>query len=107
MLAVRLPGASAPKMACIMFVSWLIGPQFVSPSTRRPTSISGSDSRMATAVSQMAMPRRQLLHDDQRDRQHDHADDDPLQRKRRDVGAGAATAARTSASGCSSAAPAR
>ena len=56
MLTVRLPGTIAPKMTCIMLVIWLIGPQFVSPSTRSPTSISGSDSRMATAVSHMAMP---------------------------------------------------
>src|SRR5215468_2891169 len=48
---VRLPGASAPKIACVRFDSWLIGPQFVSPSTRSPTSISGPDSSTATTVS--------------------------------------------------------
>src|SRR5262245_52967661 len=49
-LDVRLPGTTNAKAACIMLVTWLIGPQLVSPSTRRPTSMSGTDSTIATAV---------------------------------------------------------
>ena len=60
-LSVRLasmePGASAPKMPCVMLVSALIGPQLVSPSTRMPTSIKGIDSTIATAVSQKGIPK--------------------------------------------------
>ena len=50
MLAATLPGASAANTPCIMFDSALIGPQLVSPSTRRPTSMSGSDRRIAATV---------------------------------------------------------
>ena len=39
-----------------MFDSALIGPQLVSPSTRRPTSISGTDSTIAASVIQIGMP---------------------------------------------------
>ena len=85
MFAGRLPGAIAPKIACIMFDSGLIGPQFVSPSTRRPTSISGSDSRIAMIVSQIVEPETHLLHDDERDALSDHADGHPAQREARRV----------------------
>src|SRR5258708_1594266 len=47
MLTGTLPGEMKAKIACIMFDIALMGPQFVSPSTRKPTSISGSDKRMA------------------------------------------------------------
>jgi hypothetical protein len=50
-LAPRSPGARPAKIACIEFVSWLIGPQLVSPRTRRPTSMSGTDSTTAIKVS--------------------------------------------------------
>src|SRR5258705_7367129 len=56
MLTGRLPGAMKAKMACIMFDSALMGPQFVSPNTRRPTSISGSDSRIAISDSHNGIP---------------------------------------------------
>jgi len=42
-----LPGEMKAKTACIMFDMALMGPQFVSPNTRRPTSISGSDKTIA------------------------------------------------------------
>src|SRR5258707_2158432 len=42
-----LPGEMNAKTACIIFDIALIGPQFVSPSTRKPTSISGRDSNIA------------------------------------------------------------
>src|SRR5467141_2510081 len=51
-----LPGEMKAKMACIMFDIALIGPQFVSPRTRRPTSISGSDSTIAMNDSHIGMP---------------------------------------------------
>ena len=54
---VMLPGASAANSACITFVSWLIGPQLVSPSTRRPTSISGADSAAEIKLSHSGMPK--------------------------------------------------
>src|SRR5215831_5369031 len=41
------PGEMKAKMACIMFDMALMGPQLVSPNTRRPTSISGSDRTIA------------------------------------------------------------
>ncbi len=50
MFTVTLPGASAAKIACIKFVSWLMGPQFVSPKTRSPTSMSGNDNAAAIRV---------------------------------------------------------
>src|SRR5678815_188756 len=50
MFAVTLPGAIAANSPCIMFDTALIGPQLVSPSTRSPTSISGSDSTIAASV---------------------------------------------------------
>ena len=51
------PGASKPKMPCIMFESALIGAQFVSPNTRKPTSISGRESKIARKVVERLMPR--------------------------------------------------
>src|ERR1051325_6986949 len=56
MFAMTCPGARSPNTACIMFDIALIGPQFVSPKTRRPTSMSGSDSRMAASVIQTGIP---------------------------------------------------
>ena len=50
MLAAMWPVATAANRPCIMFDSALIGPHEVSPRTRRPTSISGNDSRIATIV---------------------------------------------------------
>src|SRR5215468_5774204 len=50
MLAAMLPGASTANTPCIMFDTALIGPQLVSPSTRSPTSINGSDSKIAATV---------------------------------------------------------
>src|SRR5262249_61329132 len=41
------PGEMNAKIACIMFDIALMGPQFVSPSTRRPTNISGKDKMIA------------------------------------------------------------
>src|SRR3954467_14972070 len=55
MFAATLPGASAANTPCIMFDSALIGPQLVSPSTRRPTSMSGSDKTIAAIVIQTGM----------------------------------------------------
>jgi hypothetical protein len=57
MLTIRFPGERAAKSACIMFEIWLIGPQLVSPRTRRPTSMSGSASTTETRVSQTATPK--------------------------------------------------
>ena len=52
-----------------MFESALIGPQLVSPSTRRPTSISGSDSDdRRRRVIQTGMIEHDVLDDDERDR---------------------------------------
>ncbi len=48
MLALRSPGARPPKIACTRFTIVLIGPQFVSPSTRSATRPSGTESAMAT-----------------------------------------------------------
>src|SRR3954454_16493799 len=42
-----LPGEMNAKIACIMFDIALMGPQFVSPNTRRPTSINGRDRTIA------------------------------------------------------------
>src|ERR1041385_5257490 len=55
MLAATLPGAIAANTPCIMLETALIGPQLVSPSTRRPTSMSGSDRMMAATVIQTGM----------------------------------------------------
>ena len=44
-------------MTCITFESELIGPQFVSPSTRSPTSIMGTDSTIAAVVIHRSRPR--------------------------------------------------
>src|SRR6184192_3162269 len=51
-----LPGEINAKIACIMFDIALIGPQLVSPNTRRPTSISGKDNTIAMNESQTGMP---------------------------------------------------
>src|SRR6266853_1555205 len=56
MLTGTLPGEMKAKIACIMFDIALMGPQFVSPSTRKPTSMSGSDRRMAMKESHIGMP---------------------------------------------------
>src|SRR3954470_20729649 len=55
MLARTLPGAIAANTPCIMFDTALIGAQLVSPSTRRLTSMSGSDSTIAETVIHTAM----------------------------------------------------
>src|ERR1044072_117674 len=47
MLTGTLCGEMNANRTCIMFDKALIGPQFVSPKTRSPTSISGSDNRIA------------------------------------------------------------
>ena len=52
MLMRMLPGASAANTACIRFASALMGAQFVSPSTRVPTSISATERTSETMVSQ-------------------------------------------------------
>ena len=57
MLALMLPGAIAAKRPCIRFDSDEIGPQFVSPSARRPTSMSGSEVTIITSVIQIGMPK--------------------------------------------------
>ena len=41
------PGEMKAKIACIMLDIALIGPQFVSPNTRKPTSINGRDKTIA------------------------------------------------------------
>ena len=65
-----------------MFDSALIGPQFVSPSTRRPTSISGSDSTIASSVIHTGMSSSTACTIAQRDRADDgDADRDPRQRE--------------------------
>ena len=56
MLTGTFPGEMKAKSACIMFDNALMGPQFVSPNTRRPTNISGSESRTATSESHIGMP---------------------------------------------------
>src|SRR5712691_12311379 len=56
MLTGTFPGEMKAKMACIMLDIALIGPQLVSPSTRRPTSIRGSDRRTAMEESQIGIP---------------------------------------------------
>src|SRR4029078_11820024 len=56
MLAATLPGAINANTPCIMFDTALIGPQLVSPSTRSPTSMSGSDSTIAVIVIHTGMP---------------------------------------------------
>src|SRR5712692_6712148 len=57
MLTGRLPGLRAANTACIKLANALIGAQFVSPSTRMPTSIRGIESRIDTALSQNGKPR--------------------------------------------------
>src|SRR5881275_3038755 len=47
MLTRTLPGEMNAKIACIMFDIALIGPQFVSPNTRKPTNINGRDKTIA------------------------------------------------------------
>src|ERR1051326_1869664 len=47
MLTGTLPGEMNAKIACIMLDIALIGPQFVSPNTRNPTSINGRDKTIA------------------------------------------------------------
>src|SRR6185295_1512712 len=42
-----LPGEMNANTACIMLDKALIGPQLVSPNTRKPTNIKGRVSRMA------------------------------------------------------------
>src|SRR5882724_5049296 len=56
MLTGTLPGEMKAKMACIMFDIALIGPQFVSPNTRRPTNINGKESTTAMNESQTGIP---------------------------------------------------
>src|SRR5438045_3823 len=56
MLAGTLPGEIKAKTACIMLDIALIGPQFVSPNTRKPTSIKGRDNTIAINESQTGMP---------------------------------------------------
>jgi hypothetical protein len=56
-LAVTFPGAMAAKRPCIMLDSALIGPQLVSPSARRPTSISGIERTIATIDIQIGKPK--------------------------------------------------
>src|ERR1041385_6513382 len=51
-----LPGEMKAKIACIMFDIALIGPQFVSPSTRKPTNINGKDKMIAINERYMGMP---------------------------------------------------
>jgi len=62
MLTGTLPGEMNAKMACIIFDRALIGPQFVSPNTRSPTSISGSDRRTAINESHTGIPMLKALH---------------------------------------------
>src|ERR1043165_5957097 len=56
MLTGTLPGEMKAKIACIMFDIALIGPQFVSPSTRKPTNINGKDKMIAINERYMGMP---------------------------------------------------
>ncbi len=58
MLARRSPGAIAPKIACMTLVIVLIGPQFVSPSTRSATSPSGTENRIASTECQIGVPKK-------------------------------------------------
>src|SRR5256885_16387068 len=51
-----LPGEINAKTACIMFDIALIGPQLVSPRTRRPTNINGSESTMAINERYIGIP---------------------------------------------------
>ena len=51
-----------------MFESALIGPQLVSPSTRRPTSMSGTDSAAEITVIHTGMSNNAVLDDAQRER---------------------------------------
>src|SRR5436190_4806611 len=51
-----LPGEINAKTACIMFDMALIGPQLVSPRTRRPTNINGSESTMAINERYIGIP---------------------------------------------------
>src|SRR5690349_2829444 len=51
-----LPGEMNAKMACIIFDIALMGPQFVSPRTRRPTNIKGREKMIAINESQTGMP---------------------------------------------------
>ena len=57
MLALTLPGAIAAKRPCETLESAPIGPQLVSPSARRPTSISGSAEKMAISVIHTGRPK--------------------------------------------------
>src|SRR3954467_8818517 len=51
-----LPGEMNAKIACIMLDMALMGPQFVSPKTRRPTNIKGKESTIAMNESHTGMP---------------------------------------------------
>src|SRR5262249_19282288 len=51
-----LPGEMNAKIACIMFDIALIGPQLVSPNTRSPTSINGSENKIAISDSYTETP---------------------------------------------------
>src|SRR5258708_30686527 len=57
MLTGRRRGLGAANTACIKLAKALSGAQFVSPSTRMPTSIRGIESRIDTALSQNGKPR--------------------------------------------------
>ena len=50
------PGATKPKTACVRFAIVEMGPQFVSPSTRRATRPSGRARRMAMASRGLSAP---------------------------------------------------
>src|SRR5262245_162617 len=56
MFTATLPGEMKAKIACIMLDIALIGPQFVSPNTRKPTNINGNESSTAMNDNQMGMP---------------------------------------------------
>src|SRR5205809_7871063 len=51
-----LPGEIKAKMACIMLDMALIGPQLVSPKTRKPTSINGRERMIAMNDSHTGIP---------------------------------------------------
>ena len=51
------PGATKPKTACVRFAIVEMGPQFVSPSTRRATRPSGRARRMASTECQTGVPK--------------------------------------------------
>src|SRR3954469_23612013 len=57
MLTATFPGAIAANTSCTRLPKEEMGAQFVSPSTRVPTTISGSEMRMAAADSHTDRPR--------------------------------------------------